>query len=42
MTSTRPKPLILTILDGWGEASPGPHDIAYLFDRFIGLMETRA
>jgi carbamoyl-phosphate synthase small subunit len=24
---------------GHPEASPGPHDIAYLFDRFIGLME---
>ncbi len=23
---------------GHPEASPGPHDIAYLFDRFIGLM----
>jgi carbamoyl-phosphate synthase small subunit len=21
------------------EASPGPHDAAYLFDRFIGMME---
>ena len=21
------------------EASPGPHDISYLFDRFAGLME---
>ena len=27
---------------GHPEASPGPHDIAYLFDRFIGLMESRA
>ena len=27
---------------GHPEASPGPHDIAYLFDRFIGLMEARA
>jgi len=27
---------------GHPEASPGPHDIAYLFDRFIGLMETAA
>jgi carbamoyl-phosphate synthase small subunit len=26
---------------GHPEASPGPHDISYLFDRFIGLMETR-
>ena len=26
---------------GHPEASPGPHDIAYLFDRFIGLMEKR-
>ena len=25
---------------GHPEASPGPHDISYLFDRFIGLMET--
>ncbi|CCD36239.1 Carbamoyl-phosphate synthase small chain [Candidatus Paraburkholderia kirkii UZHbot1] len=25
---------------GHPEASPGPHDIAYLFDRFIKLMET--
>lgn len=25
---------------GHPEASPGPHDIAYLFDRFIHLMET--
>ena len=25
---------------GHPEASPGPHDIGYLFDRFIGLMET--
>jgi carbamoyl-phosphate synthase small subunit len=24
---------------GHPEASPGPHDIAYLFDRFIALME---
>ena len=24
---------------GHPEASPGPHDIAYLFDRFIGLMD---
>ncbi len=27
---------------GHPEASPGPHDIGYLFDRFISLMETRA
>lgn len=27
---------------GHPEASPGPHDIAYLFDRFIGLMEAKA
>lgn len=27
---------------GHPEASPGPHDIAYLFDRFIGLMQSRA
>jgi carbamoyl-phosphate synthase small subunit len=26
---------------GHPEASPGPHDIAYLFDRFINLMETK-
>ena len=26
---------------GHPEASPGPHDIAYLFDRFSGLMEKR-
>ena len=26
---------------GHPEASPGPHDVAYLFDRFIALMETR-
>jgi len=26
---------------GHPEASPGPHDIAYLFDRFVALMETR-
>ena len=26
---------------GHPEASPGPHDIAYLFDRFIDLMESR-
>ncbi len=26
---------------GHPEASPGPHDIAYLFDRFIDLMEPR-
>ena len=25
---------------GHPEASPGPHDISYLFDRFTGLMET--
>jgi carbamoyl-phosphate synthase small subunit len=25
---------------GHPEASPGPHDIAYLFDRFIKLMES--
>ena len=25
---------------GHPEASPGPHDIGYLFDRFIGMMET--
>jgi carbamoyl-phosphate synthase small subunit len=27
---------------GHPEASPGPHDIGYLFDRFIGLMQTKA
>ncbi|MGI9134831.1 MAG: glutamine-hydrolyzing carbamoyl-phosphate synthase small subunit, partial [Rhodoferax sp.] len=27
---------------GHPEASPGPHDIGYLFDRFIALMEQRA
>ncbi len=27
---------------GHPEASPGPHDIAYLFDQFIGLMERSA
>ncbi|MRD48152.1 glutamine-hydrolyzing carbamoyl-phosphate synthase small subunit [Caenimonas koreensis] len=26
---------------GHPEASPGPHDIGYLFDRFIGLMEAK-
>jgi carbamoyl-phosphate synthase small subunit len=26
---------------GHPEASPGPHDIAYLFDRFTGLMDHR-
>jgi carbamoyl-phosphate synthase small subunit len=26
---------------GHPEASPGPHDVAYLFDRFVGLMEKR-
>lgn len=26
---------------GHPEASPGPHDVAYLFDRFIGAMEQR-
>ena len=26
---------------GHPEASPGPHDISYLFDRFIGLMEAK-
>jgi carbamoyl-phosphate synthase small subunit len=25
---------------GHPEASPGPHDISYLFDRFVGLMES--
>jgi carbamoyl-phosphate synthase large subunit len=27
---------------GHPEASPGPHDVAYLFDRFIGMMENAA
>jgi carbamoyl-phosphate synthase small subunit len=27
---------------GHPEASPGPHDIAYLFDRFVGLMNAAA
>jgi carbamoyl-phosphate synthase small subunit len=27
---------------GHPEASPGPHDLGYLFERFIGLMEERA
>jgi len=27
---------------GHPEASPGPHDIAYLFDRFVGLMKEAA
>jgi carbamoyl-phosphate synthase small subunit len=26
---------------GHPEASPGPHDIGYLFDRFVKLMEER-
>jgi carbamoyl-phosphate synthase small subunit len=26
---------------GHPEASPGPHDIGYLFDRFVGLMQAR-
>ncbi len=26
---------------GHPEASPGPHDVAYLFDRFISMMEAR-
>ena len=26
---------------GHPEASPGPHDVAYLFDRFISLMQAR-
>jgi carbamoyl-phosphate synthase small subunit len=25
---------------GHPEASPGPHDVDYLFDRFIALMES--
>ncbi|MCL4744577.1 MAG: glutamine-hydrolyzing carbamoyl-phosphate synthase small subunit [Burkholderiaceae bacterium] len=27
---------------GHPEASPGPHDIVYLFDRFVALMEARS
>jgi carbamoyl-phosphate synthase small subunit len=27
---------------GHPEASPGPQDIAYLFDRFVALMESHA
>jgi carbamoyl-phosphate synthase small subunit len=27
---------------GHPEASPGPHDISYLFDRFVAMMEKRA
>jgi carbamoyl-phosphate synthase small subunit len=27
---------------GHPEASPGPHDIGYLFDRFVALMQERA
>jgi len=27
---------------GHPEASPGPHDVAYLFDRFVRSMERRA
>ncbi|MDD4881946.1 MAG: glutamine-hydrolyzing carbamoyl-phosphate synthase small subunit [Gallionellaceae bacterium] len=26
---------------GHPEASPGPHDVAYLFDRFVGMMKER-
>lgn len=26
---------------GHPEASPGPHDVSYLFDRFIGMMEKK-
>lgn len=26
---------------GHPEASPGPHDVAYLFDRFVGLIKSR-
>jgi len=26
---------------GHPEASPGPHDVSYLFDRFMGMMEQR-
>jgi carbamoyl-phosphate synthase small subunit len=27
---------------GHPEASPGPHDMAYLFDRFVRMLEERA
>ena len=27
---------------GHPEASPGPHDVAYLFDRFVALMKSRS
>ena len=27
---------------GHPEASPGPHDLAYLFDRFVAMMERPA
>jgi carbamoyl-phosphate synthase small subunit len=27
---------------GHPEASPGPHEMNYLFDRFIGLMQSRS
>jgi carbamoyl-phosphate synthase small subunit len=27
---------------GHPEASPGPHDVDYLFDRFVALMEQHA
>jgi carbamoyl-phosphate synthase small subunit len=27
---------------GHPEASPGPNDISYLFDRFVGLMQKKA
>ena len=27
---------------GHPEASPGPHDVAYLFDRFVKMMEKKA
>ena len=26
---------------GHPEASPGPHDVGYLFDRFVSLMEKK-
>ena len=26
---------------GHPEASPGPHDVAYLFDRFVKMMEKK-
>jgi carbamoyl-phosphate synthase small subunit len=26
---------------GHPEASPGPHEVSYLFDRFVAMMEKR-